>query len=132
MRTFGNGNSNGNGIGNGNGGVGVSLLDLGHRLGVHRLHQPPRLSLRSMMRSNLLRLMTGPSPESEAAGEGKDGGDNAGDEKRRRLIVDLEPPRFERFTGLLDVPGTLLGWTRDQLRGDPAGDEGARWPDGVW
>ncbi|CAN0262276.1 unnamed protein product, partial [Ectocarpus sp. 4 AP-2014] len=70
-----------------------------------------------MMRSNLVKLMAGPSPESEAAGDVKNGGDNAGDEKRRRLIVDLEPPRFSRFTGLLDVPGTLLGWAGDRYGG---------------
>lgn len=69
------------------------------------------------MRSNLVKLMAGPSPESEAAGDVKNGGDNAGDEKRRRLIVDLDPPRFGRFTGLLDVPGTLLGWTGDPSKG---------------
>ncbi|CAM9404524.1 unnamed protein product [Scytosiphon promiscuus] len=70
-----------------------------------------------MMRSNLVKLMAGPSPESEAAGETKKGGDNAGDEKRRRLIVDLDPPRFGRFTGLLDVPGSLLGWAGDRYGG---------------
>lgn len=70
-----------------------------------------------MMRSNLVKLMAGPSPESEAAGDTKNGGDNAGDEKRRRLIVDLDPPRFGRFTGLLDVPGTLLGWAGDRYGG---------------
>jgi len=70
-----------------------------------------------MMRSNLVKLMAGPSPESEAAGETKNGGDNAGDEKRRRLIVDLEPPRFGRFTGLFDVPGTLLGWAGNRYGG---------------
>lgn len=69
------------------------------------------------MRSNLVKLMAGPSPESEAAGDTKNGGDNAGDEKRRRLIVDLDPPRFGRFTGLLDVPGTLLGWAGDRYGG---------------
>lgn len=72
---------------------------------------------RSMMRSNLVKLMAGPSPESEAAGDTKNGGDNAGDEKRRRLIVDLDPPRFGRFTGLLDVPGTLLGWADNRYGG---------------
>lgn len=67
-----------------------------------------------MMRSNLIKLMAGPSPESEvAARDAKDGGDSLGDEKRRRLIVDLEAPRFGRFTGLLDVPGTLLGWSNE-------------------
>ncbi len=71
----------------------------------------------SMMRSNLVKLMAGPSPESEAAGDTKNGGDNAGDEKRRRLIVDLDPPRFGRFTGLLDVPGTLLGWAGNRYGG---------------
>ncbi|CAN0403677.1 unnamed protein product, partial [Ectocarpus sp. 8 AP-2014] len=73
-----------------------------------------------MMRSNLVKLMAGPSPEGEAAGDVKNGGDNAGDEKRRRLIVDLEPPRFGRFTGLLDVPGTLLGWAGDRNGGGNA------------
>ncbi|CAM9911505.1 unnamed protein product [Pylaiella littoralis] len=71
----------------------------------------------NMMRSNLVKLMAGPSPESEAAGDVKNGGDNAGDEKRRRLIVDLETPRFGRFTGLFDVPGTLLGWKGDRYGG---------------
>lgn len=67
-----------------------------------------------MMRSNLIKLMAGPSPASEvAAGEAKDGRDSSGDEKRRRLIVDLEAPRFDRFTGLLDVPGTLLEWSSE-------------------
>lgn len=72
------------------------------------------------MRSNLVRLMVGPSPESEAAGDTKDGGDNMGDEKRRRLIVDLDPPRFDRFTGLLDVPGTLIGWAGDRYASSQA------------
>eukprot|EP00903_Cladosiphon_okamuranus_P020313 g18638.t1 len=76
----------------------------------------------NMMRSNLVKLMAGPSPESEAAGDTKNGGDNAGDEKRRRLIVDLEPPRFGRFTGLLDVPGTLLGWAGDRYGGNNNSD----------
>eukprot|EP00904_Undaria_pinnatifida_P014250 jgi/Undpi1/9956/HiC_scaffold_28.g12410.m1 len=76
-----------------------------------------------MMRSNLVKLMVGPSPEAEAAGDIKGGGDNAGDEKRRRLIVDLDPPRFARFTGLLDVPGTLLGWGGDRYGGsNPLGE----------
>ena len=67
--------------------------------------------------------MVGPSPEAEAAGDIKGGGDNAGDEKRRRLIVDLDPPRFARFTGLLDVPGTLLGWGGDRYGGsNPLGE----------
>lgn len=69
-----------------------------------------------MMRSNLVKLMGGPSPESEQLGEIKNGGDNAGDEKRRRLIVSLETPRFGLFTGLLDVPGTLLEWAGDRHR----------------
>lgn len=80
----------------------------------------------SMMRSNLVKLMSGPSPESEAAGDTKNGGDNAGDEKRRRLIVDLEPPRFGRFTGLLDVPGTLLGWAGDRYGGSNSSDNNRR------
>lgn len=58
--------------------------------------------------------MTGPSPECEESGDVKDGGDNLGDERRRKLVVDLDPPRFERFTGLLDVPGTLVGWLEAQ------------------
>lgn len=70
--------------------------------------------LDSMMRSNLVRLMTGPSPECEESGDVKDGGDNLGDERRRKLVVDLDPPRFERFTGLLDVPGKLIGWVEAQ------------------
>lgn len=65
--------------------------------------------------------MAGPSPESEVAGDTKDGGDNLGDERRRRLIVDLDPPQFGRFTGLLDVPGTLNGWVGDRCRAAGAG-----------
>lgn len=83
-----------------------------------------------MMRSNLVRLMSGPSPESEAAGDTKDGGDNLGDERRRRLIVDLDPPQFGRFTGLLDVPGTLIGWAGDRY-GAAAGAAGAIAPKGA-
>lgn len=75
------------------------------------------------MRSNLVKLMAGPSPESEAAGDIKNGGDNAGDEKRRRLIVDLDPPRFGRFTGLLDVPGSLLGWAGDRYGGKSSNND---------
>lgn len=76
------------------------------------------------MRSNLVKLMAGPSPESEAEGDVKNGGDNAGDEKRRRLIVDLELPRFDRFTGLLDVPGTLIGWVDRTRYGASTGVNG--------
>ena len=87
-----------------------------------------------MMRSNLVKLMAGPSPESEAAGDTKNGGDNAGDEKRRRLIVDLDPPRFGLFTGLLDVPGTLLGWAGDRYGGSNNSDKSRHKgpPDGEW
>ncbi|CAN0223585.1 unnamed protein product, partial [Discosporangium mesarthrocarpum] len=92
----------------------------------------------SAMRTNLMRLMVGPSPEYEAAQRGlsKEGkgkgmdeayGDNLGDEKRRRLVVDLQPPRFRRFSGLLRGPGTLAGhWEESdgKKRGERGGNRG--------
>lgn len=83
---------------------GVSMEDV-----VFRLDRDQIAAGVTTMRLNVMRLFAGPAPEvevSDAAGGGaaRDAKfqpeQNSGDENRRRLLVDMQAPRFKPFTGL--------------------------------